>query len=172
MSFGEEDFNTTDAWLSEQLFEQLKDFNSEYKERNSSDFMLSESFSSCSSSMPLLVGDITAEELKSAALDSFDAAFKINSFTENYDVNDEVLDLSQIPLKENPNVQPLQMKEPLINLTENISLLPPPVIAETATILNEPVEENLIVPAFDVTEEEMKILKFLETQPKTEISGM
>ena len=172
MSFSEEDFNTSDAWLSEQLFAQLKDFNAEYKDRTTSDFMLSESFSSCSSSMPLLEEDITTEELKSATLDSFDAAFKMNNFTENYDVNEEVLDLSQIPLKENPTVEPEQLKESLINLVENIPLVPPPVVAEAATIVTEPVKENVISPAFDVTEEEMKILKFLETQPKAEILGM
>ncbi|KNC25036.1 Testis-specific zinc finger protein topi [Lucilia cuprina] len=166
MNLNEEDLNTSDAWLSDQLFAQLKDLNSEYKDKNTpTDFLLSETFQNCSSSMPLLDGydDIPLQELKSTPLDTFESALNVNSFSNSYDIN-EVLDLSQMPLKV-PGIDTTQPEGNMIDIVDNIPLLRGPTVGNVETFAND-VTKN--VP-FDANEEVIKILKFLETQPKEEV---
>ncbi|XP_065365853.1 testis-specific zinc finger protein topi [Calliphora vicina] len=169
MNLNEEDFNTSDSWLSEQLFAQLKDLNSEYKDRNTStDFLLNDTFQNCGSSIPLLdvYDDIPLQDLKPTSLDSFETALNVNTFPGSYNINEEVLDLSQMPLKEH-RTKSAQTEGNLIDLVENIPLAVDPVASNVETFIHD--ASNFDPPPFDANEEVLKILKFLETQPKEEM---
>lgn len=170
MNLNEEDFSTSDAWLSDLLFAQLRDLNSEYKDTNApSDFLLSETFSSCNNSMPLLEDDVPLQNLKSTHLDSFETSNKVNSFSSSYDINDEVLDLSLMPLKE-PNMETATQAENIIDLVENIPLIPQTTVINNSvgTILNN--LNNTALPVLDANEE-LKILQFLENPIKEQLIG-
>lgn len=151
MNLNEEDFNTSDAWLSEQLFAQLK----EYKDKNApSDLLLNETFQNCSNNMPLLDDDIPWQDLKPASLDTFETALKVDTFSNNYNINEEVLDLSRSNLKEHQLKSP-QPEENIFDLVENIPLLAAPEVTNVA--------EN---------DEELKLLNFLESQTNGDIKRM
>lgn len=156
MNLNIDDLNTSDAWLSEQLFAQLKDLNAEYKDESApTDIFMGEAFQNCNASMPLLDDDTSWQGLKSTHLDTFDASLKSNNFANNYDIN-EVLDLSQTQSKER---QSEQQDETFFDLMENISSKSVPEVQNVYQL-----ETGISPPIFDATEEELKILKYLETQ--------
>ncbi|KAM7360781.1 matotopetli isoform 2-T4 [Cochliomyia hominivorax] len=160
MNLNEEDFNTSDAWLSELLFAQLKDLNTEYKDTSApTDFLLNETFTN-SNSMPLLDDDVPLQDLKPNPLDTFSTT---------YDLNEEILDLRQMHLKEN-NLEDKNSEDNSFGIIENapppiVANVPPsPIVLNVETVLNE-VSTKTDVPAFD-TNEELNILNFLENQTK------
>lgn len=174
MNLIEEDFSTSDAWLSDILFAQLRDLNSEYKDSNTpSDFLLSETFSSCNTNIPLLeddVDDVPLQNLKSTPLDSYETSHKVNSFSNSYDISDEVLDLSLMLLKEH-NIENVTQTGNIIDIVDNIPTTQQNTgaINGVGMILNH-VNDIVLPPVLD-TNEELKILQFLENQSKDEIIG-
>uniref|UniRef100_A0A1B0A907 C2H2-type domain-containing protein n=1 Tax=Glossina pallidipes TaxID=7398 RepID=A0A1B0A907_GLOPL len=164
MNINEEDYANSDAWLSEQLFARLKDFNTDFKDRNNaSTLMVNDAFQNYpldgqnSNEVPLK--EDGTEPCKQS-LELFDMIFKKNKSgpNETYDLNSEVLDL-------NTAVSP-----PMIEFTAALPLVPAPVVAEAVAVVSEAAKQN-VSPTFDPTEEELKLLKFLETQPKNTFSG-
>ncbi|KAL9894922.1 matotopetli isoform 1-T1 [Glossina fuscipes fuscipes] len=168
MNINEEDFANSDAWLSEQLFARLKDFNTDFKDRNNASTpMINDSFQNYphdaqnANGIPLKE-DGTEPSKKS--LESLDMIFKKNkcSLNETYDLNFEVLDLSTTGSRM-PVVG--HVSPPMVEFTTTMPLVSAPVVAEAAAVVSEAAKQN-ISPTFDPTEEELKLLKFLETQPK------
>lgn len=127
--------------------------------------MLNDTFQNCGSSIPLLDGydDIPLQDLKPTSLDSFETSLNVNTFPGSYDINDEVLDLSQMPLKEH-RIDSAQPEANIIDLVENIPLIEAPVASNVETFIHD--VSKIGPPPFDTNEEVLKILKFLETQPK------
>lgn len=171
MNINEEDFANSDAWLSEQLFARLKDFNTDFKDRNNaSTLMVNDAFQNYSldgqNSNEVPLKEDGTEPCKQS-LESFDMIFKKNKSAPNetYDLNFEVLDLNTTGSRMVGQVSPS-----MIEFTAALPLVPAPVVAEAAAVVSEAAKQN-VSPTFDPTEEELKLLKFLETQPKNTFLG-
>uniref|UniRef100_A0A1A9WU83 C2H2-type domain-containing protein n=1 Tax=Glossina brevipalpis TaxID=37001 RepID=A0A1A9WU83_9MUSC len=164
MNMNEEDFTNSDAWLSEQLFAQLKDFNTDYKERNNASVMIDDSFQNYSINSQNNTNGIEEEkqtENRKQHFEPFDTFFKKNKNNKNenqYDMNSDVSGLSNTS-----NRAPVV--DSIIDFTTTLPLVSAPVVAEAAAVVSETVKQNISLN-FDPNEEEMKLLKFLETQPK------
>ncbi|XP_012155079.1 testis-specific zinc finger protein topi [Ceratitis capitata] len=157
MNTSEEEFSNSDAWLSEQLFAQLKEFNSDYREKSVVDASTTFVFPSGSLSC-LPEGE--PHDLTKSRLENYEPVFKLSTPTNisSFDLND-VLDLTNITGRCNDSA--------LLDLVGTVPLTPfVTPVPETTLMVNETVKQTA-ESSFDVTEEELKLLKFLESQPTT-----
>ncbi|XP_036324737.1 testis-specific zinc finger protein topi isoform X2 [Rhagoletis pomonella] len=156
MNTSEEEFTNSDAWLSEQLFAQLKEFNSDYREKSMPD--TSAAFMFPSGSLNCL-REYEPQDLTKARIDNFESVFKLPTPTNitPFDMND-VLDLS--------NIAGRGSDAALLDLVGTIPLTPfTAPVAESSIMVTETPKQ--IVETFDATEDELKLLKYLESQPQS-----
>ncbi|XP_039948537.1 testis-specific zinc finger protein topi [Bactrocera tryoni] len=156
MNTSEEEFTNSDAWLSEQLFAQLKEFNSDYREKSVIDSSATFTFPSGSLSC---ITEEEPQDLTKTRLENYESVFKLPTTTNipPFDIND-VLDLS--------NITGRGTEPAFLDLVGTVPLTPfATPIPEPTVMVNETVKQT--TGSFDATEEELKLLKFLETQPQS-----
>lgn len=162
MNTSEEEFTNSDAWLSEQLFAQLKEFNSDYREKSVIDSSATFVFPSGSLSC---ISEDEPQDLTKSRLENYESVFKLPTTTNipPFDIND-VLDLS--------NITGRGTEPAFLDLVGTVPLTPfAAPIPDTTVMVNETIKQTT-TESFDATEEELKLLKFLETQPQSSPLGM
>lgn len=143
----EEEFPSSDAWLSEQLFAQLKDFNSDFKEKENNGDVMIHSLEERNIEVSLTN---EPEDMTKTRLEGFESAFRQKT-SSTFDENSEVLDLS------NANERNCNVAVSALALVDLASAVPINTAAEN---------QHHSATTFNATVEEMKLLKFLESQPK------
>lgn len=160
--------NTDDTWLPDQLFAQLRDFSAEYRD-------IFQTFPNTDVGVELGF-DMQAFDFSANRIDSSeDVNGKRNLLTQvdSFNVKPEVLDLRCS--KQGSNVLTLAERPHLdypaaLDLSMSVQSVPSPVVNQVSVRRTCTNTGQNFTP-FGSFEEEMKILKFLEEQPRQSCAG-